>query len=103
MILPDLAARLQNWALSRSLKLDWRRLAETEMAEWEVSLLFEELMLRVSSKRRGKVLRGQRDTSTSTQRGTRGAEAGSPQETEEGRSLQEAEEGWLRAAERALL
>ena len=94
MFLLDFAVRLQNWALSRSLKLDWRTLAETEMAEWEVSLLFEVLMLRVSSKRRGKVLRAQRDTSTSTQQGMRGAEGGSPQGTEE---------DWSRAAERALL
>ena len=91
MILPDLAARLQNWALSRSLKLNSHRLEETQMAVWEVSLLFEVLMLMVRSKKRGKMLR---DTSTCTRQGTRGAEGGSPQE---------AEGGLLRAAERALL
>ena len=62
--------------------------------EWEVSLLFEVLMLRVSSKRRGEVTRRLRDMSKCTQQDTRGEEVGSPQETEE---------GWLQGAERELL
>ena len=62
--------------------------------EWEVWLLSEVLMLRVSSKRRGEVTRRLRDMSKCTQQDTRGEEVGSPQETEE---------GWLQGAERELL
>ena len=68
--------------------------AETVMGEWEVSLLFEVLMLRVSSKRMGKVGRSLKDMSKCTQQDRRGAEVGSPQETEE---------GWSQVAERVLL
>ena len=62
--------------------------------EWEVWLLSEVLMLRVSSKRRVKVKRRLMDMSKCTQQDTRGEEGGSPQETEE---------GWLQGAERELL
>ena len=59
--------------------------------------MFEVLVVTVSSKRRGEVLRGQRDKSMCTQQGTRTVEGESPQGTEE------AEVGWLLGAERALL
>ena len=59
--------------------------------------MFEVLVVTVSSKRRGEVLRGQRGKSMCTQQGMRRVEGGSPQETEE------AGVGWLRGAERALL
>ena len=72
-------------------------MADSETEEWEVWLSLEVLVVLVSSKRMGEVLRGQRDTSMCTQQGTRGAEGGSPQGTDE------AEVGWLRGAERALL
>ena len=69
-------------------------MAETVTEEWEVWLLSEVLMLRVSSKRRVKVKRRLMDKSKCTQQDMRGEEAGSPQETEE---------GWLQGAERELL
>ena len=62
--------------------------------EWEVWLLSEVLMLRVSSKRRVEVRRRLRDMSKCTLQDTRGEEGGSPQGTEE---------GWLQEAERELL